>query len=293
MKTDYILIVLAGILWGGIALFVNVLDGIGFTSIEIVALRVWFSAIVIGIVLTIKNKRLPVMHIRDIGLFIGTGIVSIVAFNFCYFTTIQLSGVSVAALLLYTAPTMVMLISVPVLHEKLNVQKVVSLLVVCLGLLFITGVLGSKETVTGKAVLFGLGSGLGYALYSIFGKFLVKKYDAYTITFYTFVFAAMGVLPFVSVPHVLERLVSLKGISASLGIATLCTVAPFICYTTGLKKVESSKASILATIEPLVASLVGIIVLKEAVSLHKVLGMGLILMAVVILNLNFNKKIRN
>lgn len=290
MKREYILVILAGILWGGIALFVDALNKCGFSSIEIVAIRVWFSAAVMGIVLMIKNRKLPFFHWRDIGLFVGTGIISIVFFNFCYFTTIELSGVSVAALLLYTAPIMVMLISVPLLGEKLTAQKVTALIIVCIGLLFITGVLGSQEPVTGKAVLTGLGSGLGYALYSIFGKYLIKKYDTYTITFYTFVFASIGVLPLVSVPHTGVELMHAKPLLAAAGVASFCTVAPFICYTKGLEKVESSKASILATIEPMVAGIIGITVFKETVSVSKISGMGLILAAVILLNMEKIKK---
>jgi len=279
MKKYYINILMAGILWGGISLFVRKLSSLGFSPIEIVALRIWFATLLMGIYLFVKNKGLPLVHIRDIGLFLGTGIGSIVFFNYCYFSCMEISGVSIAAMLLYTAPAIVVLLSVPILKEKMTRRKLISLLVVCMGLVFITGVLSGKQYITTKSLLLGLGAGLGYALYSIFGKFLVKKYDSYTITFYTFIAGAVGIVPFIHFGQIGSKLCNVSSVCSSIGIAAFCTVLPYLFYTRGLEKVDSSKASILATIEPLVAGLIGIFVFKEVVTIQKVIGMLLILSA--------------
>ena len=61
-------------------------------------------------------------------------------------------------------------------------------------------------------------------------------------------------------------------------------VIPFLAYTLGLRTVEASKAGILATIEPMVATLVGIAVFSEPLTLLSGLGMIMILAAVILLN---------
>lgn len=66
--------------------------------------------------------------------------------------------------------------------------------------------------------------------------------------------------------------------------ALVTAVVPFLAYTLGLRTVEASRAGILATIEPMVATLIGILVFSEPLTLLCGLGMALILAAVMLLN---------
>ena len=67
--------------------------------------------------------------------------------------------------------------------------------------------------------------------------------------------------------------------------ALITAVIPFLAYTLGLERVEASKAGIIATIEPMVATLIGIVYFAEPLTIISGIGMILILAAVVILNL--------
>lgn len=280
----YFSIAAAGTLWGILAIFVNYLSSEGLSSLEIVEIRAFFSTILLVLICIFKDPGLLKIRWRDIPLFLGTGLVSIVLFNTCYFITIQISGVSTAAMLLYTAPAMVMVLSALLLKERMTARKIVALVITAVGLLFVTGVLSSGETLSGAALLVGLGSGFGYAMYSIFGKFLVGKYEPLTITTYTFLVAALGLTPFVNFRHIGGGICSWQGIGMSLGIAAACTVVPFLCYTWGLEKVDAGKASIIATVEPLVATVLGVAVYREELSAGKLAGIILILLAIVVVN---------
>ena len=145
-------------------------------------------------------------------------------------------------------------------------------------------------TVTG--LLIGLGSGIGYGLYSILGKVALRKYSSYTVTTYTFIFAAVG-------SWIISRPADMMGKFSSapdLGFliffcfltALITAVIPFLSYTLGLESVEASKAGIIATIEPMVATLVGVLVYSEPLTILSALGILLILFAVILLN--WNKK---
>lgn len=278
-------IIAAGVLWGILSIFVKSLSAAGLTSLEIVAVRAFFAAVTLLIICCAKNPQLLKIRLRDIPLFLGTGIVSIVLFNTCYFTTIQISGVSTAALLLYTAPAMVMLLSIPILKEKFSRTKALALLFTVIGLVFITGILTSQEPISAAALLIGLGSGFGYAMYSIFGKFLVDKYDSLTITTYTFVVALLGLLPFLHPGKIAACIATAPGLASGAATGIVCTVLPFLFYTKGLKTVEAGKASILATVEPLVATVVGCVIFHEAVTFGKIMGIVFLFLAILILNL--------
>lgn len=288
-----IYIILAGLFWGIIPLFVRQLQETGFDSMETVCIRVTISSILLILFIILKDKSKLRIRLKDIPLFMGTGVLSIVFFNFCYFEAIKvIGGSSLPALLLYTAPVFVMIISLFLFKEKITKKKVISLLMTLGGLILVTGVLSSSGNISFKAVLLGLGSGLGYALYSIFGKFLVNKYDSLTITTYTFITASIFAIPISKITNNISLVFSFNTITSGIALAFVCTVLPFLLYTTGLKKTEAGKASVLATIEPFVASIVGLIFFNESITIEKVSGMLLILSAVIILNIN-KKNIRN
>lgn len=286
MAKNSFYIMTAGGLWGIISIFINMLKDIGFNSLQCVAIRAFFTALLLFFYLFLKDNRKLKIKKRDIIFFIGTGVGSIVFFNYCYFQAIEvIGGAAVPALLLYTAPVFVMHLSALFFGEKITGKKIISLILTFIGLGFVTGAFFGKESLTIMALLLGLGSGLGYALYSIFGKFVVEKYDAFTITFYTFFIASIAAVPMSGIMHSVNLLFCTKGIIAASGLAFFCTVLPFILYTKGLHGIEAGKASILATVEPLVAAIVGGIVYGEKFTISRIIGMFLIMAAVIMLNI--------
>lgn len=278
-------IILAAALWGGTGVFVRLLSDAGLSPVQIAVIRVSVSAIIMLLYLLVKDARLLRIDPKHWIYFFGTGVLSLSFFNVCYFTAIQYSTLAVAAALLYTAPTFVMLLSVLVFHEPLSPRKLAALGMTFAGTVLVTGVLaGGAGALEGKAILAGLGAGFGYALYSIFGKFAVNQYDPATVSFYTFIFGFMGLIPFAHMESAVHLLLLPKTLVSSLGIGVLCCMLPYLFYTIGLARVEPSRAAILAAAEPAVAAWLGVAFFHEALTLVKLLGMALILGAIVILN---------
>ena len=111
-KIRGILFVLAaGICWGSIGPFIRTFNKAGLYSLDIVVLRSISTTIFLFLFLLVYDRRLLKIRLRDIWCFIGTGIVSMAFFNFCYFSLITISTLSVAAVMLYTAPVFVMILS--------------------------------------------------------------------------------------------------------------------------------------------------------------------------------------
>ncbi|GHV82790.1 transporter [Spirochaetia bacterium] len=279
-----ICIVIAGILWGTMGLFVRQLTSY-FTAMQIVSIRSFFSMIIFVMVLLIKDKKLLVISLKDIWCFIGTGCFSIVLFNYCYFRTIIVSSLSLAVILLYTAPIFVILLSRILFNEKITLPKIAAIVIMITGLLFITDIFGSKLALNIFGIFIGLGAGLGYGLYSIFGRYaLGKKYNALTICFYTFLFAFLGTLPFISIVETFTViLIDVKILLSIVSFAVFVSVLPYIFYTTGLSRIDAGTASILACIEPVVAALIGTFIYKESLKPTEFMGVVLVISAVIIL----------
>lgn len=285
-------VMLAGCLWGVVSVFINVLTEAGLTSMQCVAIRSVLTALILFVYLMISDRSLKI-RARHIPCFLGMGIISVVFFNFCYFRCINLmGGAAVPALLLYTAPVFVILLSAIFFGERITSRKVIAMILTFAGLVVVTGALTGGETVSMTAVAYGLGAGIGYALYSIFGKFVVGKYDPVTIIFYTFVVAAVASVPISGVRGSLGILTEPNVLPAVLGLVLISTVAPYMLYTTGLSGIEAGKASILATVEPVTAAIVGVLFFHETMTLSKILGMLLILGAIVYLNLDGHRNSR-
>ena len=280
------LILLAGCFWGSMGIFVRRLTDYGFSSIQIVAIRVTLAALIFCMLLLIKDPSGFRISVKDIPLFLGLGFGSILFFTVCYFTAITMMPLSTAAILLYTSPIWIMLMSVLFFREKLTGRKLLALALAFAGCVLVSGVSGEGMTLPG--LLVGLGSGIGYGLYSILGTVALRRYSPYTVTTYTFAFAALGAWLICRPADMLAKFAAapnLPGLVFFCFLTALVTaVIPFLAYTLGLQTVEASRAGILATVEPLVATLIGVAVFSEPLTLLSGLGILLILAAVVLLN---------
>ena len=284
--TGPILIIIAACFWGSMGIFVRGLSEYGFSPIQIVSIRITLAALMFCGLLLAKDRCGFKIRPRDIPLFLGLGFGSILFFTACYFSAITIMPLSTAAILLYTSPIWIVLMSAIFFREKMNGKKLVALTLAFAGCVLVSGISG--EGISLKGLLFGLGSGIGYGLYSILGTVALRRYSPYTVTTYTFLLAAIGSW-FISSPT--DLLSNFSAASNSTNLILFCfltalvtAVIPFLLYTLGLRTVETSKAGILATIEPMVATIVGITCFSEALTLLSGTGIALILAAAVVLN---------
>ncbi|AAM29784.1 MULTISPECIES: DMT family transporter [Methanosarcina] len=285
-KRAYLLIAVSGSLWGTIGIFVRELYGLGFSTLQIVTMRVFSAAVIMLLYLLFTKPELLKIRFRDSLYFVGTGILSIVFFNLCYFITIRETSIAIAVTLLYTAPAFVAILSRIIFRESLDAKKLFSLGLTLTGCAFVTGYLpelGNSPSITLPWLLTGLGAGFGYALYSIFGKVALKKYDTVTITAYTFFFASLALLPLVSFETSGEAFSTGSFWTYLIGLGFFPTVLAYLLYTKGLEEVESSRAAIVATVEPVVATFAGFFFFREIVSGWQLAGILFVLAGVVLI----------
>lgn len=285
-ETAGLLVIAAGCLWGMIGLFSRQLTQAGFDAVQITALRSLVTAVGLFLLLFWKDRKLCRIDWKDLWMFLGTGICSIAGFNIFYFVTISITTLSVAAILLYTAPFFVMVLSAVLFHEKVTAQKVKGLVLALVGCICTTGIFSGSVHVTVLGIFTGIASGFCYALYSIFGKFALKKYASETVTLYTFVMASVAMVPLshpVDMFSLAVSELSLTGTILLLGL--MCTLLPFLLYTRGLSRMDSGKASVLAFAEPLTATLMGVVAFGEVPDGFGWLGVILLFGALVLLQL--------
>ena len=288
-----VFILIAGTLWGIMGVFVRRLETYGFTSLQIASMRIMGGALIFLLVMGSFNRKALRIRWKDLGWFLGLGIGSLLTFTVCYFTTISIASLSVAAILLYTEPIMVMLMSIVLFKEKLTGRKTAALLMAFAGCILVTGLAGG-EKISALAVGIGLLSGFGYGLYSILGTYVLKKYSPVTMTTYTFLCGAAGALV-VCQPADLARKIGAaeqKGELAMLIFSTafVTAVLPYLFYTIGLSYVKASSAAIMASVEPVVATIAGVLVFHEGLTAASFAGIFLVMGAITLLNLPARQK---
>ena len=283
-------VIAAGILWGIINIFVKTLSAAGIDPLQISAIRMIIAAVCFSLFVFIYDRSKFRIRIRDIWLFVCTGIVSIVLFNTCYFYTMIHSQASIAVILLYTSPVFVMILSAICFKEKVTLPKIIALILTVFGCTLVAGLTG-KTSISFSVFLTGIASGFFYALYSIFGELALRKYDTVTVTVWTFLMGLIGSLPLGKVGQTLRIMKSQpRLIFFAVGIGIISTVLPYFLYTWGLKRMETSKAAILVAVEPVVGAVIGMTVYHEPHNFLKILGILLILLSILLLNIQWNKR---
>ena len=280
------LVIVSSLCWGIIGIFTRNLHALGISSLGMTFWRSVITAAVMVIVCLVKDKNLlKIKEPKDILYFLGTGLCSIVFFNFCYFTSMQYLSLSAACVLLYTAPAMVVIMSAFLFKEPVGGRKVAALIISFWGCVFMTGVLTGGQ-VTAKGILLGLGSGLGYSLYTVIGAAALKKYKAYTLITYTFIVSTLALIPV----QAKAGMPSESAVGYIIGMGLISTLLAYILYTKGLEFLEAGKASIMAFFEPVMATVIGVLVFKEYLTLANLMGIILIFVSIVLLNTKGKQK---
>lgn len=277
----------AGTLWGVMGVFVRKLGTYDFSPLQIACLRILFGALLFLLITGVFRRDLLKIRLRDVGLFLGMGLLSLLLFTVCYFTTIDLASLSVAAILLYTSPIWVMLMSAICFREKITRRKLLCAAMAFGGCVLVSGI-GSSASLSPMVIVTGLLSAVGYGLYSIFGTFALRKYQPLTVTTYAFLFGAVGALLLcnpIQIVRVISQTRNPGALVLLIAVTALVTaVLPYLLYTVGLNHMRASAAAIMASIEPVVATTAGALAFGETLTLPAFAGIALVLGAIVVLN---------
>lgn len=280
----YASILLAAALWGIIGLWNRRLMAGGFSPTDIVVVRNFGGMALLAVIFAVKDRSVFRVRREHLKYFFGTGVISVVLFTMCYFSCQKLCSLAVASILLYTAPSFVVVLSALLWKEPVTKKKLLALLLTLVGCALVCGLFSGGLTVTLTGVLLGLGAGFFYALYSIFGRYALDHYDSMTVTVWTFLFAGPASLLLIPGSKTLGPALAKPELwLTAAGLVVFSTALPYIFYTKGLSRVEAGQASIMASLEPVVAALAGILAFGEPMSAATGAGILCVLAGVAIL----------
>lgn len=284
----------AASIWGTLGFFAKVLyaEGVSFEALVAVRASVGWAAMLLFVLLTwgVRSRRVTG---RDFLFLVPLGLVGIGAFYLLYFFTVRESTVGTAAILLYSSPAFVALLAWIFLKETLGPLRLLALALTFGGIFLVVGGYEPGALEVGLPVLAtGLLSGLTYGLYSIFGKPLAGHLEPAIILSYALGFGSV-LLVLAALPT-FHTLVGLSSSSYALLVmlAVVHTALAFGLYTVGLKRLDAGQAAIVATVEPVVAGAIGVVLLGEELTALKVIGALLVLAGAALAQVRLEKTSR-
>jgi drug/metabolite transporter, DME family len=271
----YLAILLAALLWGLIGPVSRVALADGVEPAEVAFWRATLAIPLFGVHALVR-RRLRVAP-RDVPAVVLFGLAGISGLYGAYFLAVQHGGAALAAVLLYTAPAWVALLSRLLLGEALGPRKLAALALTLAGVALVALGEAGPVRVTRPALLWGLVSGWAYALYYLFGKRFFGRYEAPTLFLYALPVGALGLLPTVRF-H--EKTPQAWG--ALLALAVLSTYGAYLAYEAGLRRLEATRAALVATVEPVVASVLAWAVWGERFAATGYVGAALVVTGVLV-----------
>lgn len=277
-------ILAAASLWGIIGLWNRRLMAAGLSPLSIVTVRNFGGMVLLGLFFAARDRSVFRVEPRHLKYFFGTGVVSVMLFTVCYFSCQQICSLAAASILLYTAPSFVVVLSAVLWKEPVTKKKLLALGLTFLGCACVCGVFSGDLAVTPSGFSLGLGAGFFYALYSVFARYALAHYGAMTVTVWTFLFAGPASLLLLRPAELSAAFGPNPGLLlTALALAVFSTAAPYILYTWGLAQVEPGRASIMASLEPVAAALAGVLAFGEPLGAAGAVGMICVLAGVYIL----------
>lgn len=250
---------------------------------ELLVFRSGFASLILFIWLAMTAKHLIRIRLADLPYFALLGAIGLVANQGFYYLSLTMVSVGYALMLQYLAPVFLMIYGVASKTERMTSGKAVSTLLAVGGCaLMMLGQPGGLARISWAGTLCALGSGIGFAFYTGFGQYGLRRYDSRTMMSYAFLLAAVIWLLIRPPWKIGWMSYSLSSWLFFLYLGAVATVMPFALYLASLKYLEASRTSLTSILEPVVASVVAWIWLSQELGPLQIAG-GLAVLAGVVL----------
>ncbi len=270
-------ILAAALLWSSLGVAGRFAFRAGVVPLEAAFYRAAISFAILLVFLGATNRRALRIHPRDLGFFAAFGLLGVAAFFVVYMTAINTTTVATAAILLYTAPAFVLVLSALLFGETLTTPKAIAVACAFIGCVLVgRGYDLSSLRLNLPGVLAGLASGLAYALYTIFGKAALRRYAPLTALTYALGFGTIFLGTVALSTAVIPRAHYSSGWLALVYLALVTTLLAQMLYLAGLRYIDAGPASLLATVEPVTAAVLGYIVFGERLEGLQIAGSALV-----------------
>lgn len=265
--------------FGTLAIFGKLATAIGLNTESLLLFRFIVATALMWLVLWVTG-RAKLLTGQQLGVALAVGVVYAVM-TWLFFEGLKSLSAGIAAIIFYTYPVHVFVISSALLDERITRTKLFALVLSLVGVVLIIGVTPSGANVIGVALV--LFAAIAYATYTTGSRVALSTLDTAQLTATAMIATTISMIPLGFLTGQLTVPAGVDEWGVVLGIAIVGTAVPIGLYVAGLNRIEASNASIIGTSEPLMTVLLGVILLGESVTLVTAIGGALVLLGVLMI----------
>jgi drug/metabolite transporter (DMT)-like permease len=269
---------------------------IGLKELSFINLTIMRFSVVCTTFLTIfvfKKNRFSKLYKKDIPIIFFLGFFGVISYHLGLNYGEQYITAGAASLIIATIPVFVLIFAAIILKEKITILKLLGILYALIGVIIIS-LWGTENTTIGiqhiyaaLAVLFAAIMG---ALYTIFGKKLLTRYNGFSLTAYALLLGSIGLIPLIS--SSLFEEVSIMTMNAWIAVIFLGVFSTVIGYTIWYIVLEiktASELSIYLYVIPVIATIVSYIWFEDVITLLFLLGGAFVIIGLILVNIKTKK----
>ena len=270
--------------FGTLAIFGNLMYESGAQPLQVLVWRFTSAALLLGAYVSMRRPGSLSVDRRTLFGFVRLSMLGYGAASLCFFFALRHADASVVAILLYTYPALVVVFEAARDRVLPGPARLVAVALTFAGCIFVVDPFAGRLSVEPLGIVLGLGSGLGYASFSLMSHRLMRTHPRGVIMTYLFGFTA--------VLAALAALVTGSSLSTSswdgrawmllAGLVLVPTFAAVILYLRAVQSLGASQAALLSTFEPVFTLVLAVVVLHESLSAWQWIGASLVVLGVIL-----------
>lgn len=257
---------------------------LGLGPVQVIVLQSWLSSLLLFIYVVLFNRQIFKISLQTLGLLIIQGVVGTLGTSLLYAYSLQFLSVSVAILLLYLYPAMVLAAGVMVWHKRVSRQEATAFLLTLAGTTLASGIFSGVGEVAWIGIILGLAAALAYASFNMVGEFILGKISPLRAMCYSQWVCAAALLVILKGDVMSIPWQDVHTWKIGLLLATVASIIPFYLILVGIERLGSDKAAILSTFELPMTFILAAVFLNEFPTRDQWIGGGLVLGGILLLN---------
>lgn len=251
---------------------------------QILALQSWIASLLLLLYSFLFDRKILRISKRTSLILAFQGLIGSLGTSVLYAYALLYLPVSMAILLLYLYPVLVLGVGGVFLHKKIGSKEKIALLCTLAGTTLASGILSGVGGIPLGGVLLGIAAAVAYASFNVVGEVALHEVSPMTAMCYSQWFSSLGLILYFK-GDILQIPWSSPGVlGMGVAFATIASILPFYLILVGIQKIGSDKAAILSTFELPVTFFMAAFILKEIPSPAQLLGGGFVLGGIILLN---------
>ena len=286
-------VLVSGTGYAGMSMLVKGAFQIGLGPIQVIALQSWIASILLLIYVVFFKREVFEISLRTLGLLAIEGVVGALGVSLLYAYSLKFLPVSVAILLLYLYPGLVLAVEVLIWQKRVGLQELIALLLTLGGTTLASGIFSGVGVVAWVGIVLGLAAAMSYAVFNIVGEIVLAKVSPLAAMCFTQWVCAIALLVILKGNITSIPWQNAQTWEVGLLLATVASIIPFYMILVGIERLGADQAAILSTFELPMTFILAALFLNEFPTGDQWVGGSLVMFGILLLNWRRNGEHRN